>query len=209
MKRIGWRLALPAVALALVFPAASRAQDTHSRDVDAKIAYCKKCHGQSGQGLKAAYPVPRLAGQTIPYLEAKFAIISDHRRDNVTAETFMAPVLGSVDPAIRRAVAAHFNALEPPPSGGGKAELIAEGKKIYESGIPAANVTACENCHGKTGRGSELTPRLAGQLYAYANKVLTNWSIINKESEGVKSPLEHRLSDEQIEAVSSYLANMN
>ncbi len=211
MKHIGLRLALPAVALALVLPAASRAEDrsAHSKDVDAKIAYCKKCHGQSGQGLAAAYPVPRLAGQTIPYLEAKFDVISDHRRDNVTAETFMVPVLGSVDPVIRKAVATHFNALEPPPAGGGKKELIGEGKRIYESGVPEAKVAACASCHGDTGRGSDSVPRLAGQVYAYANKVLSNWSIINREQGSVKSPGEHKLSDEQIEAVASYLANMN
>jgi cytochrome c553 len=210
MKGIGLRLALPAVALALVVPAASRAEDTsaHSRDVEAKIAYCKKCHGQSGQGIAAAYPVPRLAGQTIPYLEAKFGIISDHRRDNLTAETFMVPVLGSVDPAIRRAVAAHFNALEPPPSGGGKKDLIPEGKKIFESGIPEAKVPACASCHGDTGRGSDSVPRVAGQVYNYTNKVLSNWSIINREQDSVKSPVEHKLSDEQIEAVASYLANL-
>ena len=68
----------------------------HSKDVEAKIAYCKKCHGQMGQGLAAAYSVPRLAGQTIPYLEAKFGIISEHKRDNTTAETFMVPVLGAL-----------------------------------------------------------------------------------------------------------------
>ena len=109
MKRIGLRWALPAVILALSVPAAYAENGTeHSKDVEAKIAYCKKCHGQSGQGIAAAYSVPRLAGQTIPYLEAKFGIISEHKRDNVTAETFMVPVLGSVDPAIRKAVATHF-----------------------------------------------------------------------------------------------------
>jgi cytochrome c553 len=209
MNGINFRMALPAAVLAVIFPLTSYAQSPeHSKDIDAKIAYCKKCHGQSGQGLAAAYPVPRLAGQTVPYLEAKFGIISEHKRDNPTAEQFMAPAIGSVDPEIRNAVATHFHGLEPPPAGGGKAELISEGKKIYEGGVPAAGVPACSNCHGADARGSGLTPRLAGQLYVYAVKVLTNWSIINREREGVKAPVEHQLSDEQIAAVASYLSNL-
>lgn len=99
MKNIGLRWVLPAMILAFAVPAAYAENGTeHSKDVEAKIAYCKKCHGQMGQGIGAAYSVPRLAGQTIPYLEAKFGIISEHKRDNTTAETFMVPVLGSVDP---------------------------------------------------------------------------------------------------------------
>jgi len=136
MKRIGLRWPLPAAILALSVPAAYAENRTeHSKDVEAKIAYCKKCHGQSGQGIAAAYSVPRLAGQTIPYLEAKFGIISEHKRDNLTAETFMVPVLGSVDPAIRKAVATHFHGLDPAPSGGGNRDLIPEGKKLMRLGF--------------------------------------------------------------------------
>ena len=208
MKRIGLRCALPAAILALAVPAYAENGTEHSKDVEAKIAYCKKCHGQMGQGIAAAYSVPRLAGQTIPYLEAKFGIISEHKRDNATAETFMVPVLGSVDPAIRKAVATHFNGLEPPPSGGGNKDLIPEGKKLYEAGVPDAGIPSCTNCHGVDGKGGELNPRLVGQVYPYTVKVLTNWAIINKEQEGVKAPVQHQLTDAQIAAVASYLSNL-
>ncbi len=208
MKHIGLRWVLPAAMLALAAPAYAQSGTEHSKDVDAKIAYCKKCHGQMGQGLAAAYTVPRLAGQTIPYLEAKFGIISEHKRDNPTAETFMVPVLGSVDPAIRKAVATHFNGLDPAPSGGGDRGLISEGKKLYEAGVPDAGVPACTSCHGPAAKGSELTPRLAGQVYPYTVKVLTNWNIINKEQEGVKAPVQHQLTESQIAAVASYLSNL-
>ncbi len=209
MKCISFRWALPAAVLGILLQAPSYAQSSdHSRDVDAKIAYCKKCHQQNGQGLAAAYSVPRLAGQTVPYLEAKFGIISEHKRDNLTAETFMVPVLGSVDPAIRKAVAEYFHGLEPPPAGGGKPELISEGKRIYESGISETGVPACTSCHGANGKGADLTPRVAGQIYPYLVKVLTNWSIINREAEGVKAPVQHQLSDAQIAAVASYLSNL-
>jgi len=203
MKGIDFRVSLSAAILAAIFPLTSHAQSEHSRDIDAKIAYCKKCHGPAGQGLAAAYPVPRLAGQTIPYLEAKFGIISEHKRDNPTAEQFMAPAIGSVDPSIRRAVAIFFNGLEPPPAGGGEKDLISEGRRTYDG---AKN---CGGCHGAQARGSDITPRLAGQLYPYLVKVLAAWHLINKERDGVKYAAEHDLTDDQIRAVSSYLSNLN
>jgi cytochrome c553 len=205
MKAIDFRLALSASILAIMVPAAAHAQSEHARDVEAKIAYCKKCHQANGQGLAAAYSVPRLAGQTVPYLEAKFGIISEHKRDNPTAEQFMVPVLGSVDPAIRKAVAEYFHGLNPPPAGGGKPELVSEGQKIYEAGVSGQT---CTSCHGADGKGADLTPRVAGQIYPYLVKVLTNWNIINREQEGVKAPTPHQLTDVQIAAVASYLSNL-
>jgi cytochrome c553 len=114
MKTFNSRLMLAAV-LAASFPAAAFASDADilSRpDVQAKIQYCKDCHGASGQGFNGVYPVPRLAGQMVPYLETKFEVITEHRRDNATAQKYMKPVLGSVDPAILRAVATYFSNLK-------------------------------------------------------------------------------------------------
>jgi cytochrome c553 len=206
MRRIGLRVALAAAVLTLVLPAAGRAEggSVPSKDVERKIAYCKKCHGQMGQGLAAAHSIPRLAGQQIYYLEAKFGIISEHKRNNPTAEKFMAPVLETVDPEIRRAVATHFNGLEPPPAAGGPRELISEGRRLYESG----SSEACTNCHGMDAKGSKDTPRLAGQIYPYLVKVLKNWTTINEEGGQVKAEAQHKLSEDQIAAVSSYLSNL-
>jgi cytochrome c553 len=195
----------PLAVLAMVLPATSFAQSSeHARDVEAKIAYCKKCHQQNGQGIAAAYPVPRLAGQTVPYLEAKFGIIGEHKRDNPTAEQFMAPAIGSVDPAIRKEVATYFSMLQPPPAGGGESERISEGKKLYETGVAGKS---CANCHGDDARGSDMTPRIAGQVYPYLLKVLAAWHEINKERDGVKAAAEHDLTTDQIVAVASYLSN--
>jgi cytochrome c553 len=214
MKSTGLRLALSAGLLAVVFPAASHAQSSSDKQtVEAKIRYCKDCHGQQGQGFSGAYPVPRLAGQTIEYLESRIDVITEHRRDNPTTETFMAPALGSVAPEIRKAVMAHFTTLNPPPAGAGPEDLVAEGRKIYEDGIAQDDIPACASCHGPDAKGLDKAPRLAGQIYPYAVKVLQHWAIINRERsrEGggaVKSGA-HKLSHRQIEAVAAYISNLN
>ena len=118
MKYTGLRLALYAGLLAVVFPAASSAQDSGDKQtVEAKIRYCKDCHGQQGQGFQGAYPVPRLAGQPFAYLQAKAEVILEHRRDNATTDAFVAPALASMNPQKRGEVFDHFSKLNPPPAG--------------------------------------------------------------------------------------------
>ena len=48
------------------------------------------------------------------------------------------------------------------------------GKKIFVEGVPDANVPACQVCHGPEAKGNGQFPRLAGQLYPYIIKTLTN-----------------------------------
>jgi cytochrome c553 len=53
-----------------------------------------------------------------------------------------------LSPEMLTALATHFRGLDPKPLGGGPKELVAVGKKIYEEGVPEANVAACSSCHG-------------------------------------------------------------
>ena len=68
MKIVSLQSALLAAVLAAASSATSRAQDKGSAtfsngQLQAKIVYCKTCHGLSGQGYRGYLPMPRLAGQ--------------------------------------------------------------------------------------------------------------------------------------------------
>ena len=80
------KLAFLASALALLFPATA-----YAGELEHKIAYCKSCHGAYGQGYAAAYTIPRLAGQQVPYIENVFKALEQHTRDDPTAQIFMIP----------------------------------------------------------------------------------------------------------------------
>src|SRR5476651_1208849 len=87
MKVSSIRLALPTAILAIVFSATGRAEDTGTADfskqaLQAKIEYCKTCHGVSGQGFHGATPIPRLAGQQTEYLENQLRAFIERRREN-------------------------------------------------------------------------------------------------------------------------------
>ena len=70
--------------LAFVLAGAVSAQHriTGSGDVQAKISYCKDCHGVSAQGFNGYYPIPRLAGQQPEYIENQLRAFTEHRRTN-------------------------------------------------------------------------------------------------------------------------------
>jgi cytochrome c553 len=212
MKVISLRLALQTAILAIVFSAAGRAQDANKADfskqaLQAKIDYCKTCHGTSGQGYHGASPIPRLAGQQAEYFENQLRAFIERRRDN----KYMYSVSHVLSPAMRTALAAHFKDLNPKPLGGAPRALVAAGKKIYEEGSSGADVPPCASCHGPEGKGDGAFPRLAGQLQDYILNKLVNWSSErgqdpkNPDTSAIMEPIAHALTKPQIAAVAAYL----
>ena len=91
-------------------------------------------------------------------------------------------------------------------------ELAASGKKIYEEGIPSANVPPCANCHGADAKGNGPFPRLAGQLDDYILIKLVNWSKergqdpAKPDTSAIMEPIAHSLTESQIAPVAAYLS---
>src|ERR1019366_135297 len=177
MKGRSMRLALPTAILLIVLSAPVRAEDAVKADfspqaIQAKIEYCKTCHGVSGQGFHGSTPIPRLAGQQTQYLENQLSAFIERRREN----KYMYNVSHVLSPAMRTALAKHFSELKSKPLGGAPKELVATGKTIYENGLPDADVPACATCHGPDAKGNGEFPRLAGQLTDYILNKLVNSS---------------------------------
>jgi cytochrome c553 len=200
-------------AFAIVASAVVHAEDKSKaavpkQELDAKIAYCKTCHGVSAQGFRGAFPMPRLAGQQPEYLENQLQAFIDRRRTNPV----MFNVAHVLSPSMLTALGAHFKELNPKPLGGAPKELVAAGKKIYEDGVPSAEVPACASCHGPEAKGADAFPRLAGQLHDYVGKKLLNWSKergqdpAKPDTSAIMEPIAHNLTEAQIKAVAAYLS---
>ena len=201
-QRSAWSLAI----LAFAFTGSTRAEDTVSKqDIQAKLQYCEVCHGVSAQGYPGYYPIPRLAGQQVDYIKGQLQGFAEQKRTN----NIMFNIGHVLSPAMISALATSFHDLDPKPIGGAPKELVAEGKKIYEEGIPSAKVAACASCHGHDARGNGQFPRLAGQLYGYVSLQLTNWSKERGEVlSSVMAPIARALTDAQIRAVAAYVSNL-
>ena len=212
---VGFQLAVPAAVLAIACAGLVRAAETAApavseRDLQAKIQYCTSCHQPSGQGFRGSSPIPRLAGQQPEYFENQLKAFIERRRTN----KFMFKVAHSLSPEMLSALAAHFNELNPKPLGGAPKDLVPAGKKIFEEGISDANIPPCASCHGPEAKGNGAFPRLAGQLYPYIIKVLTNWDkergqdAANPDTSAIMQPIAHNLNKSQIEAVAAYLSDL-
>lgn len=212
MKAVGLRQTLLTAALALGFSAIGHAQDmvVHAKGaLEAKLEYCKTCHGLSGQGYLGYFPMPRLAGQQPEYIEAQLRAFIERRRTN----PIMFNVAHVLSPSIMTALATHFRGLNPKPFGGAPRGSIAAGKRIYEEGLPESNVPACSACHGAEGKGQNEIPRLAGQVYAYTVGQLTGWKTERGQGSAVDTsaimaPTAHNLTRSQVEAVAAYVSNL-
>jgi cytochrome c553 len=213
MKVIGlkWALLTMVLALACVVAGSSRGANAirdGRQDVQAKLEYCETCHGLSGQGYYGYFPIPRLAGQQPRYLENQLRAFNERRRTNPV----MANVAHSLSPSIMAALAAHFRDLEPRPIGGGPRDRMATGRTIYQEGLPESNVPACSACHGQEAKGQDEIPRLAGQLFPYIVKELTNWSKergqggTKADTSAIMAPTAHNLTQSQIAAIAAYLS---
>ena len=203
-----------AVALSVVSLSA-HAQDKAAPGVSAQVLkaktdYCKTCHGIEGQGFRGSFPMPRLAGQQPEYIADQLQAFIERRRTNPV----MFNVAHVLDAAMVKALSEYFKDLNPKPLGGAPKDLVPEGKKIYEEGIPSVDIPPCASCHGPDGKGADAFPRLAGQLHDYIFRKLTNWEKErgqNKEQpdhSAIMQPIAHDLTEAQIKAVAAYVSQL-
>jgi len=215
MTIIGLQSAVPAAILAIVVVGpghvfGAEAATVSRQDFQAKVDYCKTCHGLSGQGFRGAYPMPRLAGQQPEYLENQLRAFIERRRTNPV----MFNVAHVLSPSMVTALATYFKDLDPRPLRGAPIELAVAGKKIYQEGIFGTNVPPCASCHGPEAKGQGAFPRLAGQLHDYILKKLVNWSKergqdpARPDTSAIMEPIAHGLSEPQITAVAAYLSHL-
>jgi cytochrome c553 len=213
MKLISLRMTLQTLTIAIIVVMSAYAEDNRSvsnSDLQAKIDYCKTCHGLSGQGFRGAFPIPRLAGQQPEYVENQLKAFAERRRTNPVVFN----VAHALSPAMLAALTRQFEALNPKPLGGAPRELMAAGKMIYQEGVPGADIPPCASCHGADAKGTGPFPRLAGQLHDYILRKLTNWrkergqDKANPDASAIMEPIAHGLTASQIAEVAAYLSDL-
>jgi cytochrome c553 len=208
MKVVSLQLTLQIVIMVIAFSATARPRHpvaVSNHGFGAKLEYCQDCHGPSGQGYRGFYPIPRLAGQQTEYLKNQLQAFVERRRTN----NIMVNAARGLSPGMIDALANSFKNFNPRPLGGAPRRLVATGRKIFEEGVPEANIAACAACHGPDATGTRQIPRLAGQLYPYLIKVLVNWSSERRsDTSAIMEPIAHSLNRSQVEAVAAYVSDL-
>ena len=164
---------------------------------------CSWCHGPSAQGLASA---PRLAGQRQEYLENQLFNFVNHSRDNPYSKDFMWHAVANLSPDAMRDLADYLSTLPPVAARDGERDLVAEGRHIYELGVPDSNIAACVVCHGPNAEGVRQIPRLGGLEYSYVKRRLEEWGQGYHASAWPMPRVAGKLSAQDIEALASYLS---
>jgi cytochrome c553 len=198
------RLALLAAACAGL-PA--RAQDTASDTVRRAIHVCASCHGEGGRSDNAGNP--SLAGQTAQYLQRQLKDFRSQARSETSQKAFMWGISALLDDATITGLAEYYAAQQPPRGIPGNTKLMAEGRRIFEQGLPLRGVRACADCHGDQAEGQAGFPRLAGQYADYLVNQLRVFRSTPCGRSGVLMKGELRgLTDAELRAVATYLQSL-
>jgi cytochrome c553 len=168
---------------------------------------CAACHGPDGNSAQGTYP--SLAGQTARYIYLQLKDFNEGRR----TDPQMSPVAKTLTRDDMLNVAAYFAAQElrptdynaDPAAGTGPAGLVTA---ILKGSTKAAE-TLCSMCHGTGLLGQNEIPRLAGQQHDYIVKQLKDFREGRRTNDaGNMASVSKTLSDEDIENLAQYLANL-
>ena len=164
----------------------------------AKAEVCGACHGADGNSATSDYPI--LAGQASRYIYLQLKDYKEGRRKHA----LMTPMAANLSKQDMRDLGDYFAAQKAKGTGfqadGAK---VARGKKVADDAL-------CPMCHMGGFSGQNEVPRVAGQYQAYVLRQLMAFK--NKErtnDAGNMQSVMRNISDEDIEALSHYVANIN
>jgi cytochrome c553 len=169
------------------------------------IETCGTCHGINGRSIAPTFP--NLAGQSAPYIELQLHAFKDQSRADPDAQAYMWGMASQLNDATISGLASYFAAQPAAAGTPGSPALIAQGKKLYEEGVPARQIPPCATCHGPHAQGMATFPRLAGQHAPYLLKqLLVIQSVLRM------APVMHGvvkdLSKDQMQAIVAYLESL-
>lgn len=171
---------------------------------------CVTCHGADGSG-DAVAGFPRLSGLGPHYLAKQLDDYANGTRPN----DIMTPIAEALSAQDREDVSLYYAALKTESDSWQRSEidpqLLQRGGVLYAMGSEADDIQACGNCHGPQGEGLPPSyPELAGQHGSYVSAQMQLFKSGTRRNDPgeVMQIIAGNMSDEDIEAVAAYLADL-
>ncbi|MEE7548521.1 c-type cytochrome [Xanthomonas sp. Kuri4-1] len=189
----------------------------------AKATACAACHGPDGNPAVAMYP--RIAGQSERYVAHQIALIAGGQRTG-GAVAAMVPFVQDLTAQDMRDLGAYF-ATQKGAAGIADDTVVTEGpykdmkfyeigQKLYRGGDSARGIPACMACHGPTGAGNPgpAYPHIGGQHAEYVARRLQEYQAgATQEKDpalfNIMAQVTHALTDQEIQALASYLQGLH
>jgi len=193
------RVLLLAAAL-ISFPAAAQQSPPAPPDAETLklVQTCGACHGADGNSTQPMYPV--LAGQSWRYIFNELRDYKEGRRSN----PIMSPMAANLTRDQMVALGNYFAAQK---SKG--VRFDADAKRI-EAGKKISDAALCPMCHLGGFVGQNEIPRVAGQWPQYVKQQLEDFRAKKRTNDaGNMTSVTRNLSDEDIESLAQYIANLS
>jgi cytochrome c553 len=197
--------ALVAAPLLVAFATASWGQQPATQTtVERAIHVCNACHGENGNSTNPRFP--KLAAQPRLYTAEQMKKYRSQARADTSPEGYMWGISALLEDETIAGIADYYSQQKPVPGKAARPTLMAQGKKIFEEGIPAQKIKPCTECHGKNGEGEAQFPRIAGQHAEYLVKQLKLFGTkVRPHGKVMKDHIASKLNAQEMEAVAAYL----
>jgi cytochrome c553 len=179
--------------------------DAERASLKATVDTCATCHGVKGRSVSPTFP--NLAAQQAAYIELQLKAFKDQTRADPDAQAYMWGMASQLSDPMITALAGYFAAQPAAPGRPGSSPLIAQGKHIFEEGVPARQIQPCASCHGTHAEGLAFFPRLAGQHAPYLLKQLLVIQSVLRTAPVMHGVIKD-LTRDQMDAVVAYLESM-
>jgi cytochrome c553 len=186
--------------LALLLASPSQANDA-ARVEEIVQGKCFICHGMNGESSTPNFP--RLSGQDAGYLARQLA---DYRSGKRRSDT-MQPMVADLTDKDFALLGAFFAAQPTVAHPVVEPELVPIGKRLFTQGKDGG--PSCASCHGNEAKGSEGSPRLAGQHAQYLVIQMQQFQRRERPQSAVMGKVAAKLSERDMRAVAAYLSGLN
>ena len=171
-------------------------------------ASCAACHGDEGISLNPTWP--KIAGQNPKYLAShlyEFRKGPDGNRNNAV----MYGIAMTLSDDDIENLSAYYASLKSN-VGLTQDKYLELGRNIYRGGNMEIKIQACMSCHGPNGQGNYAAaiPMLSGQHAQYTYQQLKNFQASARSNDYNKMMrnIVHRMTDEEMKAVASYIEGL-
>jgi cytochrome c553 len=178
-----------------------------------KATTCSACHGAEGNSVNPLWP--NLAGQNANYIVAQLKAFKpgEDNQPALRSDPLMTSMAMPLSDEDMRDLAVYFEGLPASVNSIANETTIDKAEALYRGGNETERVAACLACHGPSGRGNPAAtyPALNGQHAAYTAKQLRDYASNKRKSDGktrIMRDIAVRLSDEEIEALASYVQGL-
>ena len=173
---------------------------------------CVACHGLDGNGSPGVDEWPALAGQHASYTADQ---VRAFQQGETRSNPAMIGIIAGLTEQDIEDVAAFYESLPRRTrfADENAKKQIALGEKLYRAGSKDKGVAACMGCHGPNGAGNGPAgfPALASQTAKYTAIQLRMFKSGERTNDQnmMMQDIASRLSEDDIEAVSKYLAGLH